>query len=103
MEVRIQSIRFDADQKLLALIKTRLEKVSKFDAAINEADVYLKLDAAHDTNGGGFHSKMVEIKLIRPGKIFIAKSEGATFEDALEVALDGALTQVKKHRDIEKS
>lgn len=102
MEVRIQSIHFDADQKLLDLIKTKLEKVTKFDADMQEAAVYLKLDAAHETATGGFHSKIVEIKLIRPGKTMMSKAQAGTFEDALEAALDTALVQVRKHRDIEK-
>lgn len=102
MEVRIQSIHFDADQKLLDLIKAKLEKVNRFDADMQEASVYLKLDAAHETGAGGFHSKIVEIKLIKPGKTLMSKAQAGTFEDALEAALDTALVQVKKQRDIEK-
>ncbi len=98
MEVTIQSIRFDADQKLLELIRTSLEKVSRFDGGIPEAQVYMKLDADH----GGYHSKVLEIKLMKPGKTIVAKAQRATFEEALDEALEAALVQVKKLRDKEK-
>lgn len=99
MEVTIQSIRFDADQKLQDLIHKSLEKVTRFDTAILDAQVYLKLDA----DRGGFHEKVVEIKLNKPGKVIIGKAEHSTFEEALEEAMDVVLTQVRKLRDKEKS
>jgi len=98
MQITIQSIRFDADQKLIDMIHHRLEKLTRFDAAINEAQVYLKLDADH----GGFHEKVVEIKLLKPGKTILSKASAGAFENALEEAVDGALIQVKRVRDREK-
>ncbi len=98
MEVTIQSIRFDADQRLTELVHKQLEKVLRFDNGILDAQVFLKLDA----DRGGFHEKVVEIKLNRPGKTFIAKAERSTFEEALDEAMDGLLTQVKKLRDKQK-
>lgn len=99
MEVNIQSIRFDADQKLLDTIRVSLEKISRFDSGIPEAQVYLKLDADH----GGYHSKVLEIKLMKPGNTIVAKAERASFEEALDEALEAALVQVRKLRDREKS
>jgi putative sigma-54 modulation protein len=98
MEVTIQSIHFDADQKLLDQVHTKLEKLTRFDAALPEAHVYLKLDA----DRGGFHEKVVEIKLIKPGKTIVSKAENGTFEDALDEAVEAALVQVKKLKDKEK-
>lgn len=98
MEVTIQSIHFDADQRLTELINKNLEKVLRFDTGVLDAQVFLKLDA----DKGGFHEKVVEIKLNRPGKTIYAKAERGTFEEALDEAMDGLLTQVKKVRDKQK-
>jgi putative sigma-54 modulation protein len=99
MEIKIQSIRFDADQNLLGQIKVKVEKLKKFDAALAEAQVYLKLDAEL----GGFHEKVVEIKVSKPGFTYFAKAERATFEDGLDEAVEAVEVQVKKQRDKEKS
>ncbi|HMX04652.1 MAG TPA: HPF/RaiA family ribosome-associated protein [Cyclobacteriaceae bacterium] len=99
MEIKIQSIRFDADKQLLEQIRTKVEKLQKFDASLAEAQVYLKLDAEL----GGFHEKVVEIKLTKPGNTYFSKAERGTFEDGLDEVLEALEVQVKKQRDKEKS
>ena len=47
-EIRIQSIRFDADQKLLDFVKKKLSKLPKFHDSVIGIDVKLSLLAEHD-------------------------------------------------------
>ena len=44
MEVRIQSVRFNADEKLINYIESKIEKLKKFNDRIIETEVFLKLE-----------------------------------------------------------
>ena len=44
MNVKIQTVRFNADEKLVAYITQKLEKLKIFHDRIVEVDVFLKLD-----------------------------------------------------------
>ena len=44
MNVKIQSVKFDADQKLVDFIQHKLSKIGRFADNILSADVTLKLD-----------------------------------------------------------
>ncbi len=95
MNVRIQSIHFDADQKLLDFIDKKIAKLERFFAKVTEVEIYLKLDAM----SGSTHSKIAEIKVNIPGKTIFSKEQTYSFEDSVEIALDHAVSQVKKHKE----
>ena len=44
MNVKIQTVRFDADLKLMNYINTKLQKLQVFHDRIVKVDVFLKLD-----------------------------------------------------------
>ncbi len=93
MEVQVQSIHFNADQKLIAFIKERLSKLNVFYDQIIGSEVYLKIDKS-DVN----QNKIVEIKLNIPGKDLFAKKQCKSFEEATDVTIDALRRQLKKHK-----
>lgn len=95
MDVRIQSIHFDADQKLLDFIDKKIAKLERFFARVTEVEIYLKLDAMN----GSTQSKVAEIKVNIPGKTIFSREETYSFEDSVEIALDQVVAQVKKHKE----
>ncbi len=95
MEVKIQSIHFDADQRLLDHIEKKVEKIKKLYPKVTGVHVFLKLDASN----GGIHQKISEIKVNLPGKILFAEDASGSFEESLDIALENVLSQLKKHKD----
>ncbi|MBK9456605.1 MAG: HPF/RaiA family ribosome-associated protein [Chitinophagales bacterium] len=95
MDVKIHTIHFDADQQLLDFVNKKVGKIDKLDLKITDLQVSLKLDAAI----GGVHAKVAQIKANLPGKTIFSEEEAFTFEDAVEAAVDNALTQIKKHKE----
>ena len=94
MKVNIQSIHFDADQKLLDLITKKVEKTKTFYEGIDNIMVYLRLEKdEHKEN------KTVEIKLNAGGKDIFAKENSNTFENAIDLVIDKIITQVKKQKE----
>lgn len=95
MNIKIQSIHFDADQKLLDTIEAKVQKIARVFPKVHETLVYLKLDASN----GGIHQKIAEIKVNLPGKTLFAEEQSMSFEESLDVALENVLSQLKKHKD----
>jgi putative sigma-54 modulation protein len=94
MKVNIQSIHFDADQKLLDLITKKVEKTRTFYEGIDSIMVYLRLEKdEHKEN------KTVEIKLNVGGKEVFAKENSNTFETAVDLVVDKIIAQVKKQKE----
>lgn len=95
VKVKVHSIHFDADQKLLDFIDKKLQKIQKIEPHVIDIQVFLKLDAGN----GGYHEKIAEIKVNLPGKIIFSKEQAESFEISVEGALDNTLTQIKKYKE----
>ncbi len=95
MKVKVQSIHFDADQRLLDLIDQKMVKIEKLEPKATDLQVFLRLYASN----GGIHEKVTEIKVNLPGKIIFSKEHSGSFEESFEGALDNVLTQIKKHKE----
>jgi putative sigma-54 modulation protein len=93
MQVKVQSIHFDADVKLINFIEEKLQKLSTFHDRIIKSEVFLRLDES-DVN----ENKIAEVKLSIPGKELFAKKQCKTFEEATDVAVDALRRQIDKHR-----
>ena len=92
MEIKVQSIHFDADQKLITFIEERLNKLTQYYDKIIGGDVFLKLEPADKEN------KVAEIKLIIPGKDLFAKKQCKSFEEATDEAVEALRKQINKHK-----
>jgi putative sigma-54 modulation protein len=94
MDIKIHSVRFDADIKLIDFIKSKVSKLIQFNDDIIAAEVYLRLE-----NAGDMENKIGEIKLDIPGNNLFAKKQSKTFEEAIDLAVEALRKQVKKKKE----
>ncbi len=94
MTVKIQSVHFDADKKLLEFVQERINKLNHYYDEIISSDITLRLDKSDvDAN------KVAEIKLHIPGSDLFAKKTCKSFEEAIDTSIDALKTQVKRHKE----
>ncbi|MCH5720905.1 HPF/RaiA family ribosome-associated protein [Niabella hibiscisoli] len=95
MNVNIQTVNFNADQKLIELVSRKMDKLNTFHDRIIESDVFLKLDnVVHNIK-----DKIVEIKVHVPRHSFFVKSTSKSFEESFEAAFDSLVNQVKRRKE----
>ena len=94
MNVKIQSIKFDADKKLVEYVNAKLEKIGRFYDAIIGAEVFLKLE-----NTAEMENKIVEVKLLIPGNDLFVQRQSRKFEEALDECVEVLTRQVTKHKE----
>lgn len=94
MNVKIQTVRFNADEKLVLYINQKLEKLKIFNDRIVEVDVFLKLDNVIHT----IKDKIAEIRVHVPRHYFFAKTTTKSFEESFDEAFDSLLSQIKKKK-----
>jgi putative sigma-54 modulation protein len=94
MTIKIQSVHFDADKKLLEFIQERVDKLNLFYDGIINSEVILKIDKSDSVE-----NKIAEIKLHIPGNDLFAKKQCKSFEEAIDTSIDALKTQVKKHKE----
>lgn len=93
MKINVQSIKFDADQKLLDFIEKKVSKLSRFFDNIVSTDVNLTLQPDH--------KKSVKILLGIPGDDLVIERTADTFEDAVVDCVDilqGQIIKIKEKR-----
>ena len=93
MKITVQSIRFNADKKLLDFIQKKTDKLETFYDQIISGEVYLKLENVEDEA-----NKITEIKLMLPGNQIFAKEQCKTFEEATDLAVECLRKQIEKHK-----
>ncbi|HEX8517025.1 MAG TPA: ribosome-associated translation inhibitor RaiA [Bacteroidia bacterium] len=94
MTVKIQSVHFDADKKLLEFVQERVDRLNQYYDGIINSEVILKIDKAEGTD-----NKIAEIRLHIPGNDLFAKKQCKSFEEAVDTSIDALKTQVKKHKE----
>ncbi len=94
MDIKIQSIHFDADQKLLDFIRDKVSRLDSIHDGIIGAEVILRLDKSSDTE-----NKVGEIKLLVPGTDLFVKKQCKTFEEAIDSGVEAMRKQAMKHKE----
>jgi len=94
MNIKVHSVRFDADRKLKQFVNQKIEKLNHFSDGIVSAEVYLRLDNDEDKE-----NKIAEIKIEYPGGPLFAKKQSKTFEEAMDLALDAIKKQIVKQKE----
>jgi putative sigma-54 modulation protein len=94
MTVKIQSVHFDADKKLLEFIQEKVNKLTHFYDGIITSDVTLRIDKSSDQD-----NKIAEIKLHVAGNDLFVKKQCKSFEEAVDDGLEALKIQVKKHKE----
>ena len=94
MEIRVQSIKFNADQKLLDFVEKKFSRLEKFYDAVTSVDVALSLLPEHE-------NKNVKVQVSIPGSTIVVEKNAKTFEDAVVDCADilkEKLVKVKEKR-----
>ena len=94
MKIKVQSIHFTADKKLLKFVEEKVDKLFQFYDNIIDSEVYLRLDKSENTE-----NKIAEIKINTPGKTLFAKEQCKTFEEATDVAIEALRKQITKQKE----
>jgi putative sigma-54 modulation protein len=95
MNVNIQTVRFNADAKLVDYVNRKLQKLNTFHDRIVKIDVYLKLDnVVHSIK-----DKIAEIRVQVPGHRFFVKASTKSFEGSFDSALESLVTQIKRKKE----
>jgi putative sigma-54 modulation protein len=95
MNVNIQTVHFDADNKLVDYINRKLERLDTFHDRIVKIDVFLKLDNVVHT----IKDKIAEIKVHVPKQDFFVKCSSKSFEESFDNAMDSLINLIKRKKD----
>ena len=94
MEIRIQSIHFDASEQLQAFIQKKAAKLEKYCDEIRKVEVSLKVvkpETAKNKDAG--------IKVYVPNSDLYAEKVCDTFEEAVDLSLDALAKQLEKFKE----
>ena len=97
MNIKINSVHFDADTKLKDFIHQKMEKLSQFYDEFIDVEVFLRIDKAQDND-----NKTAEIKITIPGHELFVDKHSKSFEQAIDDCIDSLKRQIKKHKDKKK-
>ena len=92
MEIRVQSIKFNADQKLLDFIDKKFSRIEKFYDAVTGVDVALSLLPDHE-------NKNVKVQVAIPGNTIVVEKNAKTFEDAVVDCADILKEKLVKEKE----
>jgi len=95
MEIKIKTLKFDADQKLVAYVEKKVARLERFHDGAGVAEVTLSLLSDPD-------NKNVKIQIHVPGDELVIERNAKSFEDAVSAAVDSMkekLTRAKEKRN----
>ncbi len=93
MDIKVHSVHFKADQKLINFVNEKVTKLQLFFDHIIAGEVFLRLDKSTEKD-----NKIAEVKLLMPGKELFAKKQCKSFEEAADLAVEALRKQVDKHK-----
>ena len=94
MNLKIDSIHFKADSKLLNYIQKKAKKIEKYYDRAIDLDIKLKLES-----NGQIKDKIVEYVLNVPGDKLFVSSVDKTFEAAADTGIDSLKRQLKRYKE----
>lgn len=94
MNITIQSVHFDAAEKLEQFIQQKVGKLDQFFDGIIGSEVTLRLDKSETLD-----NKVAEVTLDIPGNNLFAKKQSKTFEEAVDLACEALRKQLDKRKD----
>ena len=94
MKVNVQSVNFNADQKLINFIQMKLDKLENHFNKIIYADVYLKVQ-----NTSEKENKITEILLSIPGDNIMVKKTCRKFEECVDECINSLQRQLRKRKE----
>ncbi len=94
MKINVQSVNFNADQKLILFIESKLNKLEKHFDKITYADVFLKVQ-----NTRSPENKITEILLHVPGDDIMVKKMNKKFEEGVDEGVNAVRRCLKKRKE----
>ena len=94
MKLRIQSVNFDATEKLEDYINKKAAKLEKFFDEIMNVEVYLKVVKPETAA-----NKEAEIRVSVPHVEFFASKTCDSFEEAADLSIEAIEKQIRKHKE----
>ena len=98
MEVRIQSIHFDASEQLQVFIQKKVAKLEKYYDDIKKVEVSLKVVKPETAE-----NKEAGVKVIVPSGDFYASKICDTFEEAIDLSVEAIEKQLVKYKEKQRS
>ena len=93
MDIKVHSVHFKADQKLVDFVNEKVTKLQVLFDHIIAGEVFLRIDKNSEKE-----NKIAEVKLLIPGKELFAKKQCKSFEEAADLAVEALRKQVDKHK-----
>ena len=97
MDIKIQSIHFDATEKLQSFIEKKLEKVGKACDDARKSEVVLKVLKPETAK-----NQQTSITLPWKGSELFLEKICDTFEEGVDLCVDSLLRQVEKYKEKQK-
>ena len=94
MDVKIQSVKFDAGKQLVEFVEKKMSRLERFADRPTGADVILRLDKDHE-NG----NKVAVATLHVQGGDIVTEQRAKTFEEAVDLSLDAIKRQIEKRKE----
>ena len=99
MEIKINSVHFNADEKLVEFVNKKVNKLDTFFDGIIKAEVTLKVAKPEAAN-----NKVSEVRVSIPATDYLfAKKQADSFEEASDLAIDAIKKQLGKYKEKLKS
>ncbi len=94
MEIKIQSIHFDATEKLQEFIDKKVSKLEKSFEDIRKAEVQCKV-----VKPATAQNKEVSLTVTVPGNTLFVEKTSDTFEEATDLCVDSMKVQLQKFKE----
>lgn len=98
MEVKIQSIHFDATEKLQAFVNKKVEKLQKTYEDIRNVEVQLKV-----VKPATAMNKQTSLTVGVPGTTLFVEKTCDTFEEGVDLCLDSMKVQLTKFKEKQRA
>ena len=98
MEIKIQSIHFDATEKLQEFINKKVEKLQKSYEDIQKVEVQLKVEKP-----AAALNKTTSLTVTAPGNTLFVEKTCDTFEEGVDLCLDAMKVQLSKFKEKQRN
>ena len=98
MEIKIQSIHFDATEKLQAFVEKKIAKLEKTYEDIQKVEVQLKVEKP-----AAALNKTTSLTVTAPGNTLFVEKTCDTFEEGVDLCLDAMKVQLTKFKEKQRN